>query len=769
MTVPTGTIPQLASYLVSGYWAYNGEIAHHWGTATVTYNIDGLNAAEQLLAQSALAAWHDVANISFTQVHTAAQITYTHAGSMQAYTSDSYNGAGIMSSATINISSNWITNDGGAYDGKTGIDSYGYQTYLHETGHALGLGHQGAYNGSATYGVNNVYANDTWQYSIMSYFNESNYGGSSYRYVVTPQMADIDAMASIYGASTTTRTGDTTYGFHANAGTVYDFSSYTAAPALTIFDSAGNDTLDCSGYAQNQTIDLQAGAFCSVGGLIHNIGIATSAAIENAVGGSGNDSITANDLNNVIHGGAGNDIVYGMGGADTIYGDGGNDYIDGGTGVDIAGFDGVRSSFQIVSMANGGYDIVDMRAGSPDGTDLLFNVEWLMFSDGLFTLNGNLAGTSGGTTFYATIYGGTITGTTGSDTVSYENFAAGVIVNLGAGLASHGTVDMLSSIENVIGTSFGDSIFGNTGNNVLDGGAGGADRFYGGGGIDTVSFAHSTVGVIANLSTHSSWNGGVGEIWNVANLTGSAFGDALFGDAANNVLDGGSGGGDRLYGNGGTDTASFEHAAAGVIVNLNAHATWNGNVGEVWGITNVIGSAGNDSIFGDTADNILDGGPGGGDKFYGGGGNDTVSFDHSTTSVIVTLAGHATWNGQAGEVWGIQNVKGSAFNDTIFGDAGNNTIDGGAGIDRLFGGGGNDTFEFHRGEASGDSIEDFSGSSAGTADHLHFVGFGLAADGATFTQVDATHWSVNSADGLLHETITLANAATVHPADYFFT
>jgi len=52
-------------------------------------------------------------------------------------------------------------------------------------------------------------------------------------------------------------------------------------PALTIYDSGGNDTLDCSGYSAAQTIDLHPGAFSSVGGLVHNIGIALNTTIEN--------------------------------------------------------------------------------------------------------------------------------------------------------------------------------------------------------------------------------------------------------------------------------------------------------------------------------------------------------------------------------------------------------------------------------------------------------------------------------------------------------
>ncbi|WP_199805532.1 M10 family metallopeptidase C-terminal domain-containing protein, partial [Bradyrhizobium lablabi] len=261
------SIATLADYLVNGFWQYNSTIAHHWASSTITYNFSALNSAEKFLAQSALQAWSEVANVTFVQTTGAANITFSNSGTMQAYASGTWNGSGAITSMNIVISSDWVTTDGGANDGKTGIDSYAYQTYIHEIGHALGLGHQGPYNGSASYATNATYANDTWQYSIMSYFSEPNYSGSSYRYVVTPQMADIYAVVSIYGAATTTRTGDTVYGFNSNAGTIFNFGNYTSAPALTIYDAGGNDTLDCSGYSAAQTIDLHPGAFSSVGGL----------------------------------------------------------------------------------------------------------------------------------------------------------------------------------------------------------------------------------------------------------------------------------------------------------------------------------------------------------------------------------------------------------------------------------------------------------------------------------------------------------------------
>src|SRR5204863_60873 len=68
--------------------------------------------------------------------------------------------------------------------------------------------------------------------------------------------------------------------------------------AYTIFDSGGNDTLDYSNTTATQTINLNPETFSSVLGNIGNVTIARGTIIENAIGGSGNDTITGNDANN---------------------------------------------------------------------------------------------------------------------------------------------------------------------------------------------------------------------------------------------------------------------------------------------------------------------------------------------------------------------------------------------------------------------------------------------------------------------------------------
>lgn len=358
-----GTYAQLADYLVNGYWAKDGLPAHGWTPgSTVTYNISGLNAQEQGYARQAFALWHDVANINFSEVGVGGQITFDDSGSMQAVTNVSWNGSNVLTSANVHISTDWVNTNGG-YGGSTaGFWNYGFQTYLHEIGHAMGLGHQGPYNGSATWGVSNIFTNDSWQYTVMSYFDQTNSGLGSFDFTITPMVVDILAMQTKYGANTTTRTGDTTYGFNSNAGSFFNFSSYTGAPAFTIYDAGGTDTLDCSGYSQNQTFNMIAGGYCSVGGQTNNIGIALSTLLENAIGGSGADTFNGNDLNNTFRGNAGNDTI------------------NGGNGTDTAVFSGNRASYTLTDLGGG-----SVRVVGPDGTDTLTSIEKLQFADQTIT------------------------------------------------------------------------------------------------------------------------------------------------------------------------------------------------------------------------------------------------------------------------------------------------------------------------------------------------------------------------------------------------
>ena len=137
-------------------------------------------------------------------------------------------------------------------------------------------------------------------------------------------------------------------------------------------------------------------------------------------------------------------------------------------------------------------------------------------------------------------------------------------------------------------------------------------------------------------------------------------------------------------------------------------------------------------------------------------------------------SGHAdtlSLGASGGSIWAIDGndtLFGSAGDDDLHGGNGDDVLFGSGGVDLLDGGAGNDTFVFGRGSANGDTVLDFAGSGAAAGDSLIFSGYGTASEGATFTQVDATRWSINSADGAAHDVLTLVNGASVHANDYLF-
>lgn len=111
---------------------------------------------------------------------------------------------------------------------------------------------------------------------------------------------------------------NTVYGFNSNTGNpAMSLGPFSRAPRFTVRDPGGNDTLDFSGFRQNQRIDLRAGAASSVGGLFNNVAIAKGVVIENAIGGPGSDLLIGNLADNVLKGGAGADSLWGNGGANT--------------------------------------------------------------------------------------------------------------------------------------------------------------------------------------------------------------------------------------------------------------------------------------------------------------------------------------------------------------------------------------------------------------------------------------------------------------------
>ncbi|EPU0812319.1 serralysin family metalloprotease [Morganella morganii] len=301
----------------------------------------GFNEYQKDQARLSLQSWADVANITFTEVEAGrgeiyTNITfgyisdkYTQAYAWRPHTTDDY-GRPYTDARGFDVSGqSWYSSEPGALNVTPVAGNYGRLTFTHEIGHTLGLNHPGNYN--AGQGVPSYkdadYAEDTRQYSVMSYWSEKITGADHKGYYASaPLLDDITAIQKLYGANYHTRTGDTIYGFDSNTGRDY-YSAKSVSDKLifTVWDGGGNDTLNFSRYKQDQKISLREGDFSDVGGLTGNVSIAHGVKIENAYGGRGNDVIIGNDENNILKGNGGDDVLYGGAGQDQLWGGTGND------------------------------------------------------------------------------------------------------------------------------------------------------------------------------------------------------------------------------------------------------------------------------------------------------------------------------------------------------------------------------------------------------------------------------------------------------------
>jgi Ca2+-binding RTX toxin-like protein len=511
-------------------------------------------------------------------------------------------------------------------------------------------------------------------------------------------------------------------------------------------------------------------------------------------GGTGADTLVGGAGEDVILGGGGDDRLSGAGGDDILVDGTGADTLTGGAGADlfVLMLDGQRETITDFDPATDRLDLSDYP--------LLYDLSQVTVTP---TATGATLAFAGEVIDIVSASG---------QPLSAADFTTAMILNM-----PRSPVEAILSAripvggagaDTIFGTLFDDRLDGGGGNDSLSGGWGddrltggaGADTLDGGAGFDVALYDSAATGVIADLGQPARNAGdAAGDVFrSIEGLSGSAFGDDLAGDGADNwiagnggndILAGGAGadtlaggdgddilsggaGADSLDGGLGVDTADYRGALAGVTASLAAGGTGGEALGDTFtGIENLSGSDWDDRLTGDSGSNLiiglagadtLAGGAGddtllgglGADRLDGGTGMDLASYADATAGVIVDMVNPANSTGlAAGDTFvGVEGLLGGDFDDDLRGDALANLIQGGNGNDWLLGRAGNDTLI---GGAGNDNF--FGGAGADLFDGGSGVDRAVYSDALAGIVVDFLNPARNTGDAA-GDTFTLIEA-----------
>lgn len=624
----------------------------------------------------------------------------------------------------------------------------------------------------------------------------------------------------IYGGSSWSATGMTDDASNILSGGSGNDKIYAGSNGDTLRGNAGNDTLyggagvDTLDYAPSglaisatlnasqivgdglDVIDIETIEILIASGLNDTITGADSGVLKTIYTGAGNDVINGGSLAETLYGEAGADTIRGGGGADVIRGGDGDDLfygnidgdvITGGTNVET---NGDTLDFSDVAIAL----TLDMMNGTVNtNTSTFSEIENITGGSNNDLIYGNaskniLKGGSGDDTVFVSNGADTIDGGVGTDTMDFSTRATSVNINLSTlQIINNGNSESQSiqNIENLVGGSAADTLYGDGMQNIILGGIG-ADTLKGGDNNDTLygddianshTASEGTNTLYGEAGNDKLYGGGVADI-----LDGGLGDDILDGKEGSDIYYGGSGNDfikDTGMGVGDSDTLSYSTSANAILASVSNSTITIKDGTDITtpgtdtlsqgdhGIEKIVGSESGDKFFtsestlGVYVDTFILDGAGGNDTIYGGfgadtliggsgndtirgyagansldGGADTDTLDYSfdTAGVTVNLGGVATiyggvvatkvsQNGYTDTVTNFEIVKGGSGNDTIAGNVGVDTIDGGTGNDWIVMTTGNDAIN----DTSGiDTIDYFYIGSGVSVSLSGYVGTGGA-------------------------------------------
>ena len=412
-----------------------------------------------------------------------------------------------------------------------------------------------------------------------------------------------------------------------------DDQLYGDAGADTMAGGQGNDQYIVDNV-DDQVIELPGEG--SLDAVLSTISYTLPANVENMFLFGPASVATGNELNNDLEGGLGNDTLVGLDGNDYLFGyDGddsliggaGDDTLNGGAGNDTVEYSGNQTDYVVTDNPDGTHTIQDLRAGSPDGTDLLYSIEHVVFLGG-----GSVDFGDGNQSLVGGPGNDTLTGGPGNDTIE-----GGDGDDLLLGGAGNDSLD---------GGPGNDTLAGEDGANSLRGGTG-DDSYYlfdnlsdaiielAGEGTDTVETSAPSFTLPDNVEdlVRSFGAGGPQDFVGTGNsldnfIQGASANDTLIGLDGNDTLYGRDGAdslvgglGDDLYLDYNTASAIYEAAGEGIDTVYTSLAAY--TLPDNVEILIYAAQSGDFAGTGNSSDNLI-GGTGGADTLLGLGGNDTL-------------------------------------------------------------------------------------------------------------------------------------------------